>query len=116
MSTIKLIKKDAIIKLEIGTGFIEKLHRIITKTAESVKEEDIQKFKEHVSKNETLPETWMETIAVISSLVKLIETKAEEQGHIEEMSLAEYLNKQTGSELFSKDGDSLQFQSPEQPE
>lgn len=116
MSVIKIIKKEAVVKIELGTAFIEKLQNILTRTAESVTEEEIQNFKKLLSNNEPLTEHWMNTIATVSALLKLIETKAEEQGFIEDVNLDDYLNSITNSNLFSKDGDSPLHQFPKQPE
>lgn len=116
MSVIKIIKKEAVVKIELGTAFIEKLQNVISRTADTLTQEQIEEFKKLFSNNKPLTEHWMHTIATLSTLLKLIETKAEEQGFIEDVNLDDYLNSVTNSNLFSKDEDSPLHQFPEQPE
>ena len=75
-----MIKHDAIIDIKIGTGFLQKLQKMLLFMTIDITPEDMELYKELTEKNEELTEPWMEHLSTLSILLKEIETKAEEQG------------------------------------
>ncbi len=116
MKTIKTIKKEAIVKIEIGMSFFQKLLSIVNKTSEGLTQEQIQKFKDCISSNKEFTEPWMETISTVSTLIKLIELKAEEQGFVEEVDVESYFANSLGVDPSVIRENLPLNQSPEQPE
>lgn len=92
MSTLKMIKHDAIVKIEIGTGFLQKLQRVFIFLASELNAEQLELYKkvaETKKPEEDFPEEWMDQLTTISVLLKEIETKAEEQGFTYEEEIPE---------------------------
>jgi hypothetical protein len=113
MDKVKMIKKDAIIKIQVGVRILENLHKLLMYIASDIQAEDIKKYTEECKTYDPsvgFSEEWMYHISTISVLVKEIEDKAEEQGGVYEASLDEAV-KEVNSE-----NSSLPDQSPEQPE
>lgn len=79
MSLVKMIKPDAIVSIEIGAIFMQKIQKLLLYLVNDISQEKLQKYKELIEKNETFTEDWMEHITTISILLKEIETKAIEQ-------------------------------------
>jgi len=80
---IKVIKKDAVIDIKVGTGFLQKLQKVMMSIAANVTEEDIEKYKteaEKIKDGHQFTEDWMDNLTTMSILLKELETKAEEQG------------------------------------
>jgi hypothetical protein len=113
MTKVKMIKKDAKINIEIGTGFLQKLQKLMMYVVADLKEEDVKRYSEE-SKNYDVnvgfSEDWMEHLTTISVLIKEIEEKAETQGAVYEKDIDEAIN-----EVNTEDSSPLP-QSPEQPE
>lgn len=80
MSKITLLKNDAIVKIEIGAGFAQRLQKIFLYLANGLSAEQIALYKQLADKNESFTEEWMEHITTLTVLLKEIETKAIEQG------------------------------------
>jgi hypothetical protein len=81
-NTITLLKKDAIITLQVGTGFLQKLQGTLTGLASERTPEEMKAFQEMLEKGETdFPEDWMDHMFVISTLVHGLEKEAINQGH-----------------------------------
>lgn len=74
-----MIKKDAIIDVKIGTGFIKKLQDALIEVSSKRTEEEIKAFGTLVENKSELPEPWMETIYTLSLLIRSIEEQAIEQ-------------------------------------
>ena len=77
---IKMIKNDAIIKIEIGTEFLQKLQHLLLHITNDVSNEQLEEYKKLIEEKEELTEEWMESLYTISVLLREIETKAIEQG------------------------------------
>lgn len=113
MDKVKMIKKDAIIKIEVGVGILQNLHKLLMYIASELQPDDIKKYTEECKTYDPsvgFSEEWMHHISTVSVLIKEIEDKAEEQGGVYEASLDEAV-KEVNSE-----NSSLPDQSPEQPE
>jgi hypothetical protein len=83
MDKIKMIKKDAAIQIKIGSGFLQKIQKILFFIASNLTAEDLEQFKkeaEAFKEGSEFSEDWMEHLTTLSVLLKEIETKAEEQG------------------------------------
>lgn len=84
MSKVKMIKKDAVIKVSIGVGFLKKIQEALIEVSSNYTPEQLETFKKLIEKNETLSEPWMETLLTLSYLIKAIEEEANIQGFIYE--------------------------------
>ena len=80
MEKVKMIKHDAVIDIKIGTGFLQKLQKMLLFMTIDLTPEDMELYKKLNENNEELTEPWMEHLTTLSILLKEIETKAEEQG------------------------------------
>lgn len=84
MSNIKVIKKDAIIDIKVGTGFLQKLQKLMIHIISDVSPEQLAEYKkeaENFKQDSEFSEDWMEHLTTISVLVKEIEQQAETQGY-----------------------------------
>lgn len=80
---IKMIKKDAVINIKIGTGFLQKLQKIMFYIISELKPEDLERYKteaQNLKQGDEFSEDWMEHLTSISLLIKEIESEAEKQG------------------------------------
>jgi len=81
---IKTINHDAIVKIEIGTGFLQKLQQTFLYLAKDLTPEQLEKYKTEAENNQEFSEDWMQPVTTLSVLLKEIEQKAEEQGFVKE--------------------------------
>jgi hypothetical protein len=77
---MRLLKNDAIVKIEIGSGFMQRLQRIFLHLAKDLTQEQLEAYRELAEKKEPFTEDWMEHITTLTVLLKEIESKAIEQG------------------------------------
>lgn len=84
---VKMIKQDAIIKIEIGTGFLKKLQHLLLYITQDLTTEQLENYKKIVQEGSEFTEEWMDSLNTISFLLKEIEAKADEQGFIFEMNV-----------------------------
>jgi hypothetical protein len=80
MDKVTMIKHDAVIDIKIGTGFLQKLQKMLVFLTIDLKPEDLEIYKNLNEKGEEFTEPWMDHLTTLSILLKEIETKAEEQG------------------------------------
>jgi hypothetical protein len=81
MSTVTLIKADAMIDIKIGAGFLQKLQQVLTSMVDERSEEELQAFNQlNALDSADYPEPWMENLVTIFSLIKTIEEAAAVQG------------------------------------
>lgn len=106
MDKVKMIKKDAKISIEVGTGFLQKLQKLFYYLTANVGIEDIKKYQELVESKQPFTEDWMDHLTTISILLKELEDNAEKQGFTYEEDLQNVI----------PSADSLPDQFPEQPE
>lgn len=81
MSTIKMIKKDAVINIGIGTGFLQNLQQLLFYVAKDISTEQLEEYKKQAEAKQEFTEEWMTHLTTISVLIREIEKNAEEQGH-----------------------------------
>jgi hypothetical protein len=97
MDKMKMIKKDAVIDIKIGTGFFQKLQKLLLNVASDLTPEQLEKYrKEAVAavSSDDFSEDWMNNLTTISVLLKEIEVEAEKQGHTFESNLEDAITQQ----------------------
>lgn len=83
MDKIKMIKKDAIVDIKIGTGFLQKLQQLLISLTADLSPEQLELYKkesESLKNLDDFSEPWMLSITTLSILLKEIESEAEKQG------------------------------------
>jgi hypothetical protein len=83
---IPFLKKDAVIPIEVGTGFVEKLNELFYYLIKDKSADDVERFKS-VYENKEVPEDWMKALEPVNTLLVNIYKKAEELGFIEMKSI-----------------------------
>jgi hypothetical protein len=81
MSTVKMIKKDAVINIGIGTGFLQNLQKLLFYIAADLNQEQLEEYKRQAEAREDFTEDWMTHLTTISVLIRELEKGAEDQGH-----------------------------------
>lgn len=90
MANVTMIKKDALINLQIGTGFLQKLQQVLVSLTEGRTEEELQNFKDLAeSKAPEFPEIWMENIITVATIINEIEQSAIKQGQTYDQEMTE---------------------------
>jgi hypothetical protein len=80
-NTVKMIKKDAVINIQIGTGFLQNLQKLLFYIAADLTQEQLDEYKRQAEAQQDFTEDWMTHITTISVLIREIEKSAEQQGH-----------------------------------
>lgn len=80
MDTIKLIKPEAIIDIKVGTGFLQRIQHVLIFLAKDLTPEQLAQYKKESDEKIPFTEEWMDHVTTLSTLLKEIETKADEQG------------------------------------
>ena len=80
MDKIKMIKPDAIIDIQIGTGFLQQIQHLLMFLAKDLKPDQLEQYKKEADEKIPFTEEWMTHVTTVSILLKEIETKADEQG------------------------------------
>ena len=82
---VTMIKKDAVITIKIGSGFLARMQQTFNYLLASKSKEDIDKYIEELktisSENAEFSEPWMTAVSCISLLLKTTEDEAKKQGH-----------------------------------
>ena len=96
MDKIKMIKKDAVIQVGIGTGFLQQIQKVVLFLVKDIKQEQLEDYKKQAelkSKDNSyeFTEEWMTAFTTLSILLRDIEQKADEQGHSYEADMDEAL-------------------------
>ncbi len=76
---VKVFKNDALIKIEVGVGFIRKLQDILMYFVTSVNQDQMLEYKNLIENSKPFTEPWMDHLTTITSLINHIEEKAIEQ-------------------------------------
>lgn len=91
MDKIKMIKKNAIIDVKIGTGFIQKLQQLLIYIASELTPEQLEQYKKETADfkdiSHEFSEPWMNSLTTISILLRDIESEASIQGKTYEGSI-----------------------------
>ena len=103
LPNVKLIKKDAIVTIKIGTVYIERLQEIMGYFSKMLTEEQIQKYESELQdvapyyyqkadpNEKRFSEDWMGPVTTLSFLFKEIERQADLQGMTFEANLEDYV-------------------------
>jgi RIO-like serine/threonine protein kinase len=86
---IKMVKSDAVIPINIGAGFMQKLTSVLISLADQQTEEEMLLLQKLMNEGKELPEPWMENIFTLIVLLKDIEMSAEKNGFTYEKTLDE---------------------------
>lgn len=79
-TTVTMMKKDAVINLQIGAGFLQKIQHVLSWMASDRKPEELDEFKSLIQKGETeFLEDWMDHLFTLSALVRTLEAEAIKQ-------------------------------------
>jgi hypothetical protein len=98
------LKKDALVPVTFGTGFVQQLGIVLSTILENKSDEDLKKLEKLVKEDQPL-DNWMISIAVMQTLIKTIYAEAEKLKMVEFKSVESSLQESLSSD-----------QSLEQPE
>lgn len=79
-SIVKMIKKDAVINVGIGAGFLQNLQKLLFYIAADLTQEQLDEYKRQAEAQQDFTEDWMMHLTTISVLIREIEKLAEQQG------------------------------------
>lgn len=79
---VPYLKKDAIVTIKIGTGFLEQIGSIIPILLENKSQEDVGKIEKLIQDKQQL-EPWMGAIATLQVLIRTVFEEADKEGMIE---------------------------------
>jgi len=85
MESIKMIKPEAIIEIKIGTGFLQQIQNLLIYLAKDLTPEQLNQYKKEAEEKTPFSEEWMNHVTTISTLLKELEIKADEQGFAYDM-------------------------------
>lgn len=92
-NTITMMKKDAVVNIQVGSGFLHRVQQVLTKLIADQNNEELEEFKSLMAEGKyEFPEDWMNHIFTLSSFVSHIESEALKQGHTYEQSIEEDVN------------------------
>ena len=76
--TMELIRKDALIPVEIGAGFYSRLQQMLSFFVKDKTEEEIKEMQDALNAKTSTPETWHYHYDTLLSLCKALDAKARE--------------------------------------
>lgn len=76
------LKKEAIVPIEIGTGYLQQIASIIPVLLEGKSQDDLNKIEELIQEKKQL-EPWMAAIASLQVLIKTVFEKAHDMELVE---------------------------------
>lgn len=79
---IPFLKADAVVPVEIGTGFVQRIQQVLHYLIPTRSEEEIKDLEDRLKNNKPLEE-WMQPFLTITTLLNSIEKTAEKLGMIE---------------------------------
>ena len=62
MNKVKVVDQNAIIKLEVGTGFLQKLQQVMLYLANQFNDDNLDQYKKCIETKEPFPEEFMDHI------------------------------------------------------
>lgn len=84
------LKKDAIVSIKIGTGFLEQMAAIIPILLDGKSQEDVSKIEKLVQDKQPL-EPWMSAIGTIQVLIRTVFEEADKEGFVEYKPLEDFV-------------------------
>lgn len=80
MSTIKVIKKDALIPLQVGTGFLQKIQSVLLALVSERTEQELELYQKLATEQQEFPEPWMDNLHLLMVLISELDRSAEANG------------------------------------
>lgn len=87
---VPYLKKDAIVTIKIGTGFLEQIGSIIPILLEGKSQEDVAKIEKLIQDKQEL-EPWMGAIGTIQVLIRTVFEEADKEGFVEYKPLEDFV-------------------------
>jgi hypothetical protein len=106
------LKKDAIVSIKLGTGFVQQIGAIIPILLEGKSQDDVAKIEKLIQDKQPL-EPWMAAIANIQVLIRTVFEEADKEGMVEYRSVEEMLKESLQDELPTTSDNSPSDISPE---
>lgn len=92
-NTITMMKKDAVVNIQVGSGFLHRVQQVLTKLIADQTAEELEQFKALMAEGKyEFAEDWMNHIFTLSSFVSYIESEALKQGHTYEQEVEDEIN------------------------
>jgi len=76
--TLEMIRKDAIIPIEVGAGFYSRLQQMLAFMVKDKTEEEIKAMQDALNAGVSTPETWHYHYDTLLSLCQALDSKARE--------------------------------------
>jgi hypothetical protein len=76
------LKADAVVPVEIGSGFVRRLQKVLVYLRAGKSREDLAELKRRIESKEPL-EDWMEHLATLTGLLQGIEASAQQRHLVE---------------------------------
>ncbi len=77
MNQVTFLKKDAVVELSIGAGFLVKLQQLAAHLVSGLSQEDLDRYlREAEHPSEEFSEPWMEHLQTVNLLIYAVEKKA----------------------------------------
>jgi hypothetical protein len=92
MATIKMINKDALIPIQIGAGFVQKIQSVLLTLVNERTEQELEAYQKHVTEQQDLPEPWMEHMHLLIVILSELDKAAEAGGFTSERSVDDVIN------------------------
>jgi hypothetical protein len=87
MNKVTMIKKDAKATIEVGTGLLECLQKLIIYLASDKSEEELKSFKEQSDQHKSIQDKydteWMDHLKIVTTLAAYIEKQFVDSKQIE---------------------------------
>jgi len=90
--SISVIKEDSLIDLKVSTGYYRRLQLLLYSILDGKSAKEIKEAVQQI-RNQEIKDDWIYHYETMIILCKEIETKAEEQGHLEETTVGDLKKK-----------------------
>jgi hypothetical protein len=77
MATIKMLKKDALIPIQIGAGFVQKIQSVLLALVNDRTEQELETYQKHLEQQEDFSEPWMENIHLLVVLISELDKSSQ---------------------------------------
>lgn len=76
--TVEMIRKDAVIPIEVGAGFYSRLQQMLAFMVEGKTDEEIKAMQDALNANSVTPDSWHYHYDTLLSLCQALDSKARE--------------------------------------
>jgi len=88
-TTVTIVKKDAVISVQLGAGIIQKFQQILTSMVAEHSTEELALLNQLITeKNTDFPEEWMDQVFFLTQFIGAIEAEAVKQGQTVQQDIA----------------------------